>query len=697
MRSDRCLVLAVAALLQGPCVAHGAASFLPKEELTAADAVVTSSSAVLDGSGRATLAYLSGATGLDQITRPFAGSFASGPQVVAGAPVSPTLLGLGDGSALALWVDSGVVKAARRSAEADSFSPLPDLGAGLAFQAAAGPDGSVVVARYNPIGTGAASASILPAGANEFGASFDLNTPAGGVTTTVAALALSAQGAVLACYSEGIGVPFITSGAVSCRRRDSDGALTAPHQIAALSSPGFLPFFCAGSDSAASVAAAFDSGGTGHVGWGEIHTESTGTWPTCTTSSTYGVRSEQLDGTTWSTATPVTTGSSAASTALTTVAMGLDGQRAVFAVLTTNTATGVVSLTPYVVTADGAGVTQQAALHSGATGVDAPGQPQIAALGDGRLLLAFSHAGVVAGAERPSGADAAFATPVTLGDHGTQSIQGLQVTGDGAGDGLVTWRHGLLLPFEPQRAAVAIFDGGGPRMGAITGSAPKLGEPGSFTVDVQDNFSGPATVSWDFGDGSAASSSGDHTWTSAGTYTVRATGIDGLGNSRSASRTIVISAPTAPGGGGEGSGSGTSDTTAPTISTLSFAPAKFRVAAAPTALVAAKKRSPKGTKVTVAVSEPSLVVMHLARLVRGAPRGGKCKAGAKPSKGQRRCTARVSAGELNRAVAGTLTFAFSGRLGTKALKPGRYVMRATATDAAGNSSAAKSAAFRVVA
>jgi hypothetical protein len=39
---------------------------------------------------------------------------------------------------------------------------------------------------------------------------------------------------------------------------------------------------------------------------------------------------------------------------------------------------------------------------------------------------------------------------------------------------------------------------------------------------------------------------------------------------------------------------------------------------------------------------------------------------------------------------------FSGRIGRRALRPGRYRLAVRAVDAAGNRSAARSAAFRIV-
>jgi len=57
----------------------------------------------------------------------------------------------------------------------------------------------------------------------------------------------------------------------------------------------------------------------------------------------------------------------------------------------------------------------------------------------------------------------------------------------------------------------------------------------------------------------------------------------------------------------------------------------------------------------------------------------------------------VCVGTLRRADrAGDVSIAFSGRLGSRALKPGRFRFRIVAADAAGNRSAAVKLAFKVV-
>lgn len=57
----------------------------------------------------------------------------------------------------------------------------------------------------------------------------------------------------------------------------------------------------------------------------------------------------------------------------------------------------------------------------------------------------------------------------------------------------------------------------------------------------------------------------------------------------------------------------------------------------------------------------------------------------------------VRKGSFSRsAPIGRSKVAFSGRIGRRALKPGRYVLRATPTDAAGNVGAARTVSITIV-
>lgn len=139
--------------------------------------------------------------------------------------------------------------------------------------------------------------------------------------------------------------------------------------------------------------------------------------------------------------------------------------------------------------------------------------------------------------------------------------------------------------------------------------------------------------------------------------------------------------PGAPGTGPVGGGepapvpppSRADDTTAPSLTGVSLSRSRFRVARRATATVAAARA---GTTLRLALSEAAHVRIALRRV-----RSGRL----------------VRAGTLLRSEpAGPQRLAFSGRVGRRALRPGRYRMRITATDAAGNRSRRAGVRFRIV-
>ena len=155
--------------------------------------------------------------------------------------------------------------------------------------------------------------------------------------------------------------------------------------------------------------------------------------------------------------------------------------------------------------------------------------------------------------------------------------------------------------------------------------------------------------------------------------------------------TVAISEPAVgdpgdPGGPSDPSGGGQDplpdlppvDLVAPQISGLKVAPARFGVSRRRTAAVARVRR---GTKIRYSLSEAATVQLRFQRAVARS--------------GSRRRW--VKAGALRRTgLAGANRVAFSGRIGRRALRPGRYRLIVTATDAAGNRSSAKPLPLRVL-
>jgi hypothetical protein len=108
----------------------------------------------------------------------------------------------------------------------------------------------------------------------------------------------------------------------------------------------------------------------------------------------------------------------------------------------------------------------------------------------------------------------------------------------------------------------------------------------------------------------------------------------------------------------------------------------------------------RGTTFRFTLGTPATVRIKIALRRRGVRVGKRCRAQSRRlTKGKRRkrCTFFQTKGALVRhGLQGNARVPFSGRIGRKALKIGRYRATATATDAAGHKSAGSSVTFRIV-
>jgi hypothetical protein len=182
------------------------------------------------------------------------------------------------------------------------------------------------------------------------------------------------------------------------------------------------------------------------------------------------------------------------------------------------------------------------------------------------------------------------------------------------------------------------------------------------------------------------------------------------------------------------------DTVAPGLSSLSLKNKRFRVAKTATAVIArskARKRrrkaAPKGTAFRYRLSETATVTIKIERattglkLKRKGRRRASCVSATRSNKRKvrkqllagraikrlhgrararalrratkrRRCTLYKRAGTLTRKGRGpgSVSTAFSGRIGRKALRTGSYRASVQAADAAGNKSPTRRVRFRVV-
>jgi hypothetical protein len=150
------------------------------------------------------------------------------------------------------------------------------------------------------------------------------------------------------------------------------------------------------------------------------------------------------------------------------------------------------------------------------------------------------------------------------------------------------------------------------------------------------------------------------------------------------------------GGGSNGGGGGTTDTSSPTVSSVSASPSRFRVGPQATAVSAAADKT--GTTFTYSLSKDARVTLTIEQATAGRKKGRTC---AKPSRSNRkgkRCVRYAKKGTLTRSgQKGQNEVAFSGRIGSKALKPGHYRVGIAGTDSAGQTGATQYGKFTVLA
>jgi PKD domain-containing protein len=258
-----------------------------------------------------------------------------------------------------------------------------------------------------------------------------------------------------------------------------------------------------------------------------------------------------------------------------------------------------------------------------------------------------------------------------------------------SGDGVVSWYYRDVTNGGIDVSAAAGYDASPPVLRSLTvPSALTVGDSALFSVQPFDIW-GPVTTTWSFGDGgSADGASVSHTFDSAGDRTVSVTATDGVGNASTASGPVSVSAPPVP------AGQTPPDTTKPTISSFAASPSTFAVGPKSTPLVAKVAR---GTNFKFQLSELSSVTIAIARQLPGKRSGKRCVPPSRRLSKKKSCKRYKTVGTLKRSgVAGANKLAFTGRLGRKALARGRYRATISATDAAGNKSAAKTASFRIV-
>ena len=135
------------------------------------------------------------------------------------------------------------------------------------------------------------------------------------------------------------------------------------------------------------------------------------------------------------------------------------------------------------------------------------------------------------------------------------------------------------------------------------------------------------------------------------------------------------------------------DTTKPLLSAFSLSPTRFRAASGGPSIAARI-----GGKASYRLSEPAAVRFRVERARPGRRVRGRCVKPKRSNRRAKRCTRYVTlrGAFTHRGKKGKNTFTFRGRLRARKLAPGRYRLRAVATDPAKNKSRPKRSRFRIV-
>lgn len=213
-------------------------------------------------------------------------------------------------------------------------------------------------------------------------------------------------------------------------------------------------------------------------------------------------------------------------------------------------------------------------------------------------------------------------------------------------------------------APVAVIDA--PASGIV---GDRLGFNGERSSDPNGRV---GEVTWDFGDGTppVTGVTVPHAYGAAGTYLVSMRARDDEGQESLAQRTIVIEPrpvqPLLPRFEGK----------------LRLSHTRFRAAARGKSVTKTRRRPPVGTKVSYRLTSAVRVAFVVEQTTRGRKVGKRCVKPTKKNRGRKACkrTVILRGGFTHEGATGPNALKFTGRLGGRTLKPGKYSLVATAGD-----------------
>jgi hypothetical protein len=136
----------------------------------------------------------------------------------------------------------------------------------------------------------------------------------------------------------------------------------------------------------------------------------------------------------------------------------------------------------------------------------------------------------------------------------------------------------------------------------------------------------------------------------------------------------------------------------PAVTSFGVTPSRFAVGPAATPVAAGGGRAPRGATLRFRLSSAGSLTIVFERALAGRRVGRSCRAPTPALRRARACVRHVRAGLLRRGnrPAGASSLRFSGRIGSRALVPGRYRVTITATDAARRPGQPRSAGFEIL-
>ncbi len=232
--------------------------------------------------------------------------------------------------------------------------------------------------------------------------------------------------------------------------------------------------------------------------------------------------------------------------------------------------------------------------------------------------------------------------------------------------------------------------------GGAAGGAGNPGTAGTLGAGGTGGRSGGGGGGGLFGGGGGGAAGGFDGGGGGGSSLVPGGGTSSLAAITTAPQVQITFTPSGGGGGGGGGGP-TPDTKAPNVTGYRLSASTF-IAANIGDSIAAAKKPPVGTNVSYTLSEPATVKFTVEQAAKGRKVKGKCVKSTRSNRKKPKCTRyKPLKGSFTHAGnQGKNSFKFSGRLNGKKLKPGKYRLVGTATDAAGNVSKSTSVKFKIV-